>query len=270
MMNRAVRRCLPFSHGVPTCHRTFLAKARTYAPVVSSQRNKMYKQITNRGATVGSRWLAIAAVAVCIPAHAQSSAGAAKDVPDQLEEVVVSARLRDEKLQDVPASISALSGSQLENASAKNLVDVATLLPNFRFTQAYRPGVLQIAMRGIGTVQGGQSPVAVIVDGVQVPEMDFINQELLNVQSIEVLRGPQGALYGRGALVGAILINTKQPTNRISGDFRATYGNADTRQLYADISGPLAGDWLLGKLAVTRSEERRVWKEFISPWGPDD
>ena len=197
----------------------------------------------------------LATLAVCPDVRAQQADGSTAAAGVQLEEVVVTARLREERLQDVPASISALSGAQLENANAKSLVDVATLLPNFRFTQGYRPGVLQIAMRGIGTVQGGESPVAVIVDGVQVPAMDFINQELLDVQSIEVLRGPQGALYGRGALVGALSINTRQPTETPSGEFRITYGNANTRQLLADISGPLAGNWLLGKLAITHSSD---------------
>jgi iron complex outermembrane recepter protein len=206
----------------------------------------------------------VAAAAVCGAARAQQVGAASVSAPEQLEEVVVTARLREERLQDVPASISVLSGTQLENANANNLIDVATLLPNFRFTQGYRPGVLQIAMRGIGTVQGGESPVAVIVDGVQVPAMDFINQELLDVQSIEVLRGPQGALYGRGALVGALSINTKQPSATPSGEFRVTYGSADTRQLFADISGPVAGNGLLGTLAITHSSDNGFTPDAIT------
>jgi iron complex outermembrane receptor protein len=185
---------------------------------------------------------------------AQSESGSnPADDSGSLEEIVITSRLRDERLQDVPASVSVLGASQLEQASAKNLIDVASLLPNMRFTQGYRPGVVQIAMRGIETVQGGETPVAVVVDGVQLPAIDFINQNLLDIESIEVLRGPQGSLYGRGALAGAISINTRKPTDTFAGQLRANYGNGDTQSALVELSGPILSDRVLGKIALTHA-----------------
>jgi iron complex outermembrane receptor protein len=200
------------------------------------------------GGVAGASVLALASMA----ANAQQSDASRAVASDEpIEVVLVTARLRDERLQEVPASVSVLSADTLQNASIKNLTDVPMLAPNMRFTQGYRAGVLQIAMRGISTVQGGETPVAVVIDGVQLPAMDFINQDLLDAQSVEVLRGPQGALYGRGALAGALVINTRRPGETLDGRIRATYGNGGAYQILGNLSGPLVQNLLGAKLSYT-------------------
>ena len=141
-----------------------------------------------------------------------------------LEEILVTARRRAENLQEIPESVSVLNSEILENARVDNLKDVTGLVPNlslYHGEQSFRAGVIQLVVRGVTTPQNGEAPMSFVVDGVTIPEIDFINQDLFDIESIQVLRGPQGALYGRGALGGAVLINTKQPTNEFSGFLKA-------------------------------------------------
>lgn len=169
-----------------------------------------------------------------------------------LEEIVVTARRRVENLQEIPESVSVLNSDVLENARVNNLRDVAALVPNlslFHGEQSFRAGVVQLVVRGVTTPQNGEAPMSFVVDGVTIPEIDFINQDLFDIESIQVLRGPQGALYGRGALGGAVLINTKQPTNQFSGFIKGSYEEGDDFRLKAGISGPMITDKLFFRLS---------------------
>ena len=93
--------------------------------------------------------------------------------------------------KDVDASLSVLSADLVRTADVKSLNDVAPLVPNFQFAENFRVGIPYITMRGVPTAQGGEAPVAVIVDGAQAPGLEFINQDLINIEDVEVLRGPQ-------------------------------------------------------------------------------
>ena len=169
-----------------------------------------------------------------------------------LEEILVTARRRAENLQEIPESVSVLNSEILENARVDNLKDVTGLVPNlslYHGEQSFRAGVIQLVVRGVTTPQNGEAPMSFVVDGVTIPEIDFINQDLFDIESIQVLRGPQGALYGRGALGGAVLINTKQPTNEFSGFIKGSYEEGDDFRLKAGISGPIIADTLLFKLS---------------------
>ena len=169
-----------------------------------------------------------------------------------LEEIVVTARRRAENLQEIPESVSVLSSETIENARVDNLREVTGLVPNlslFHGEQSFRAGVIQLVVRGVTTPQNGEAPMSFVVDGVTIPEIDFINQDLFDIESIQVLRGPQGALYGRGALGGAVLINTKQPTNEFSGFIKGSYEEGDDFRLKAGISGPIIADTLFFKLS---------------------
>lgn len=166
------------------------------------------------------------------------------------EEVLVTARRREERLQDVPAAVTVVTGQTLENASVTSLTDLGKLVPNFSFDNYYRAGIPYISIRGVATSQGGEAPVAILVDGVQVPSLEFVNQDLLDIASVEVLRGPQGALYGRGAIAGAMLINTTRPSNSFTNDFLASYSRGDTARVIDTVAGPLIKDRLWGKLTL--------------------
>ena len=145
------------------------------------------------------------------PVYAQYSGASKKSF--ELEEVVVTARKRTESLSDIPEAITAFSGLDIDNVGITRIKDVADLTPNMILQPSYRLGVVNLSSRGIATPQQGDSPVVINFDGVQAPAQDFINQDLFDIERIEVLKGPQGALYGAGATAGAINIVTKQPSN---------------------------------------------------------
>ena len=169
-----------------------------------------------------------------------------------LEEIVVTARRRVENLQEIPESVTVLNSEQLEIAGINNLRDLAGLVPNvsmFAGELGFRSGVVQLVVRGITTPQNGEPPLSFVVDGVTVPEIDFINQDLFDIESVQILRGPQGALYGRGALGGAVLITTKQPTNDMSGFIKAGYEQGADYRVTAGISGPVIQDKLFFRLS---------------------
>jgi iron complex outermembrane recepter protein len=157
-------------------------------------------------------------------------------------EIIVSARRRDERLQDVPESVTAFSAKDIANAGISNFRDVADLTPNLSQLDNYRPGLARFQVRGLITPQIGDPPLAFVFDGVTAPDQEFVNQDLVDIERIEVLRGAQGALYGRGAVGGAVNIVTKQPTNDVSGNVQASYARGDTWRLSGVVSGPIAED----------------------------
>lgn len=167
----------------------------------------------------------------------------------ELEEVVVTARKRIESLSDIPEAITAFSGIDIDNIGITRIKDVADLTPNMILQPSYRLGVVNLSSRGIATPQQGDSPVVINFDGVQAPAQDFINQDLFDIERIEVLKGPQGALYGAGATAGAINIVTRQPTNEFSGFAKAKIGNGDAYRVLGGLSGPVVEDQLYFRLA---------------------
>ena len=174
------------------------------------------------------------------PVHAQEL---------MLEEIVVTARKRTESVQDIPESITVFSESGIADSGITRIKDVADLTPNLVVRQSYRLGVVNLSARGLATPQQGDSPLVVNFDGVQAPAQDFINQDLFDIERIEVLKGPQGALYGAGAIGGAINVITKRPTNELDAFTRLSVGNENARRIAAGISGPIAQDRVFYRLA---------------------
>ena len=177
--------------------------------------------------------------------------GQALAAEPELEEVVVTARKWAESQIEVPDAVTVFTGQAIENAGITDVTDFANLTPNMFFTPTFKPSEMQMTIRGIPTAQGGEAPVAVVIDGVQIAHPTFINQELLDIEQIEVLRGPQGSLYGRNAIGGAINITTRRPTNELEGMARASYASGNDLRLAAAISGPLAKDKLLFRVAAS-------------------
>ena len=132
----------------------------------------------------------------------------------------------------------------IEDTGLSDLSGIAAQMPNMTMNYSFRQSIIKINARGFSTPQFGDAPVAYVVDGFSVTDLDFINQGIFDVASIQVLRGPQGSLYGRGALQGAILINTKQPDNDTDGYVSATYKSGNDLHLSGVISGPIIEDKL--------------------------
>jgi iron complex outermembrane receptor protein len=176
---------------------------------------------------------------LALPAYAQGAAAAARD--QTIDEVVVTAQRRSQRLVDVPATVTAISGEQLVRSGVTSLtqigqVSIGTRMANF--------GVfLQPSIRGITTSvvgPGQENNIAVYVDGFYLPDNTSFGGDLSSVERIEVLKGPQGSLYGRGATGGAILMTTRGPSDQLTGDFSASYGNYDDIRLLGFIAGPIS------------------------------
>ena len=156
-------------------------------------------------------------------------------------------------MQDVPDAITVLTAGTIVDAGIQHLADVAVMTPNLnlRDGSAYSSGFYNLSMRGIGQAQQGWPSVAYIVDGVPADSPEMLNNGTLDdIERIEILRGPQSALYGSGAIAGAINVVTKRPTNDLEVDGRLFYGNGEDRQAGATISGAIVPDKILARLSV--------------------
>lgn len=178
----------------------------------------------------------------------ESRAATAADAADT--DIVVTARYREERLQDVPIAVTAFGEKQIADAKVDRVGDFIGLTPNVTIAQSESAGLSAISIRGITQVRNSEAPVAVVVDGVLQNNPRQFAQELFDVGSIQVLRGPQGALYGRNATGGAIIINTRQPTNDFSGHVRAGYATGREYMVEGSVSGPIVADTLLFRLGA--------------------
>ena len=195
----------------------------------------------------------IAGVAVATPAAAQDepSPTTAQSSTEE-EDIVITALRRDQLLQDVPAAITAFTDETIEAAGIDRPIDFINLTSNVNHDETQNAGNAFIVIRGITQARNSEPSVAVIVDGVQQVNPAQFNQELFDIEQIEVLKGPQGAVYGRNAIGGAIVITTRQPTDEFEGQIRAGIDNGFSYWLRGGITGPisdtlrfrLAGSWL--------------------------
>jgi iron complex outermembrane recepter protein len=166
---------------------------------------------------------------------AQESAAPAGD-PD----IVVTALRREQNLQDVPAAITAFTGEAIEAAGIDRPIDFINLTSNVNLVETQNAGNAFIVIRGITQARNSEPSVAVIVDGVQQVNPAQFNQELFDIEQIEVLKGPQGAVYGRNAIGGAIVIRTKQPSDHFEGQVRAGVDNGFSYWVRGGVSGPIS------------------------------
>ena len=140
--------------------------------------------------------------------------------------------LRSESLQEVPIAVDAFSSKAIQDAGVRDYSDFVALTPNVSLVEAESVGQSFLTIRGLTEVRNGQAPVAFVVDGVQESSNRQFTQAMFDLDSIQVLKGPQGALYGRNASGGAIVITTKQPTNDYQGYVQAR------RRLRRHVRGP--------------------------------
>jgi len=168
----------------------------------------------------------------------------------ELEEIIVTARKRTESLQDVPIAVTVFTKTQIESAGMRRPVDFISTIPNVTIVDTANVGDTQVSIRGIVSTRDAESTFAYVVDGVLITNPNGFNEELLDVAQIEVLKGPQGALYGRNAVAGAILITTIEPTDEVEGRIRAGFGNNSSNSFSGVLSGPL-GDSVRGRIAAS-------------------
>lgn len=206
-----------------------------------------------------SRWLGLIAcggmLAATPPLLAQpASEEAAVRRGTAIEEIVVTSRRREESLQDVPMAVTAFSEDQIYKQFAVDLRDFSNAIPNFQLEQV---GLFQSAGafsgRGIGTagIESFADPVvAVFVDGQYYPRNANALLDIFDLEAVEVMRGPQGTLYGQNAFAGAISVRTRRPTGERAARFEATVGNFNNRIFKGSIETPIVQDVLNAKLSL--------------------
>lgn len=183
------------------------------------------------------------ALSVCALAAAPVAAQTTAEPTASEEEggdIIVTALRRDESLQDTPAAVTAFASETILNAGIERPSDFIALTPNVNLVQTQNAGNSFVIIRGISQNRNSEPSVAVIVDGVQQVNPAQFNQDLFDIEQIEVLKGPQGGLYGRNAIGGAIIITTKQPTNQFEGNVTVGVDNGFGYFLRGGVSGPLA------------------------------
>ena len=192
----------------------------------------------------GATLLSVPAV---LRAQAQSSGA--------LEEIIVTARQREERIEDVPVTITAFTQTDIRNAGIERPQDFIALTPGVSQVQTAEVGDMQVNIRGINTGRDAETNFALVVDGVLQTNPNALNQELSGVTQIEVLKGPQGALYGRNAVAGALIMTTRKPGDEWDFDVTAGVGSDNSYKGSIYAGGPIAGSLKGGFSAYTRNTD---------------
>jgi len=172
-----------------------------------------------------------------------------------IEEITVTARKVEENLKDVPLSITAFDSNMIEAAGISNLQDVADLTPGLTFFNAFGEDLPVPIIRGIAQTDiFGETNAGIFVDGIYVAGREGLNFSQLDVERIEVVKGPQSALYGRTAFSGAINYVTKRPSDEFDSKVDLEVGNRQKYRGSGMISGPIFGEKLRGRLAALYDE----------------
>ena len=207
-------------------------------------------------------------IAWTVSAAALSTAIAAPHAVAQVDEIIVSATKREESLQEVPIAITAVSGDQLDRGGVKDLKDLPTLAPSFNINSSQtESGGTTLRLRGVGTTGnnvGLESAVGVFLDGVYLSRAGVALGDLLDVEQIEILRGPQGTLFGRNTSAGALSVKTKKADlNEFEMWANATYGNFDTWGTQVGANLPLVEDKFAVRVAGAFRNQDEGWVQGL-------
>lgn len=198
------------------------------------------------------------AFAVVLVAAVPSYAGTALAASDGDlgNEIIITARDRDERLQDVPLAITALGGKDLAVQHLDRVADYAIRIPNFAALQQ-NTRVSGLYIRGLGgnaSNDGAEGGVGLIVDNVFFTHVGFSWLDFVDLEGIEVARGPQGTLLGKNTTIGAVIVKTARPSFTPSLNVSGSYGNRNQWQVRANATGPLVGDSLAYRLTFATSQ----------------
>ncbi|MCV6627034.1 MAG: TonB-dependent receptor plug domain-containing protein, partial [Cellvibrionaceae bacterium] len=170
-----------------------------------------------------------------------------------LEEVTVTAQKRDEDLTEVPISITNFGAENIKDTGIRQLRDMAEFVPNVAMTSGTDFGS-RVTIRGVGANSrniGFDTRVGVYLDGVYLGQSPALNQEMLDLERVEVLRGPQGTLFGKNTVAGAINLVSKKPSDVLEGSVGFELGNFSSRQYSAAINIPIS-ETLLSKFTINK------------------
>ena len=174
-----------------------------------------------------------------------------------IDVIIVTAQKREQTLSDVPIAVSAFSGDALEQAQVDNLNDLQFISPNLIVAQGPQGSEVSFTIRGIGSPsndRGFEQSVGVYIDGVFRGRQGSALQDLVDIERVEVLRGPQSTIFGRNNSAGALSIVTKQPEFEFGGTFDATYGSEDLFRVRGSVTGPIIEDRVAFRLTASHNE----------------
>src|ERR1700722_19129976 len=208
----------------------------------------------------GSSYALVVAAALLVGHQVSRAAGVDSPAPDQaasthapdsaeLQEVVVTARRRDENLERVPVAVAVLNGAQLITEGVKTQTDLQTAVPGLSVRQTDQQNQFNYSIRGEGVDAFSNSRPAVLpyINDVQVSTNGA--SSLYDIDSVQVLKGPQGTLFGRNATGGAVLFNTAKPTDEFGGYATVRFGNYDLKEFQGAVNLPIVSDKVLLRLA---------------------
>src|SRR5689334_10409749 len=203
------------------------------------------------------------ATATSTAAFAQS---AATPRANEIEELVVTAEKREQSLQDIPVAISAFTSEKRDIVGIQSIQDMTNFTPGLQYSSSTD----RISLRGLGrltNVLSADASVANYADGVYETFAVRAGSSTLELDRVEILRGPQGTLYGRNSIAGAINIISRRPTKEPYAELRTTYGNYQRAILEGAVSGPLS-DRVQARLAVNWEHQDKGWIKNLVPGMP--
>ncbi len=186
------------------------------------------------------------ALGVATPAIAQENQAdesAAEERSANSNAIVVTATRREQTLQEVPVAVSVVSGELLDDSGVSGVDQISQAVPSVTFTQGNNENNSSLNIRGIGTnvfSSGVEPSVSIVFDDVVMARAGQGFQDFIDVQRIEVLRGPQSTLFGKNASAGVVSVTTKDATDYLSGEFDAMYAEGNEYQVRGSVSGPLS------------------------------
>lgn len=192
-----------------------------------------------------------AAVSLCMSAPAALAADAAAAGPVAVSEVIVTAQKREQRLQDVPVAVSVITAQQLENLGARSIKDITLLTPGFNATTNAGESTTTVRIRGIGSVAdnaGLEDAVGIYIDGVYRPRNGVSYNDLGELSDVEILKGPQGTLFGKNTVAGVVQINTQRPSFTFGAFADGEAQNYNGWGFDAGVTGPIVGDVVAGRL----------------------
>jgi iron complex outermembrane recepter protein len=206
-------------------------------------------QVTSVAATVAAILAAGQAARAQEPNAGAEAAG--------IEEIIVTAQRREESIQDVPLSVQAFSGETLVEAGVNSVLDLPRLAPNFNAMRGTQTANVRLSIRGVGASSNSaiDPSIGTFIDGVYVPRPGSLFGALNDIASAEVLRGPQGTLFGRNSTVGAVLLRSASPQDEFAGSAELTYGNYHEQKFVGMLNAPVGDRFALRFAGLTDSRD---------------
>jgi outer membrane receptor protein involved in Fe transport len=205
------------------------------------------------------------------PAAALAAAAADQSAP-VLNEIVVTAQKREQKLQSVPLSMAAVTATTLKQAGVVDMRGISTLVPSLTVVQTIGPVNQSYRIRGMGSdanIPTFEPDVALFVDGVYMPRSGLGVDDLVDIQRVEVLEGPQSTLYGKNATAGVINVVTTPPARKLEGSIEGSYSDLDSSlqapvyRVAGTVSGPIT-DWLRFRLTGVSYNQGDSYKNLVA------